>query len=227
MNDEIEARLAAWLDGALPPQDAAAFEAELAADPELAACAQSWRANDAFIAEALAPLVEAPIDRAMLEKMGLADPVAANDNPPWWRRRALPLGGAIAASLALVLVMAQPGQAPRDELSLALDTTPSLKEVRLADGQTITPVLTLRAADGRWCREYQSAGTISIACRKDGRWTVEGSGKGAGPAPASDFELASGADGSALDAAYRKLGAGDPVGAEREAELIGSGWNGR
>jgi hypothetical protein len=225
MTEETEQRLAAWLDGALAPEDAAAFEAELAADPELAARAANWRANDTFLAEALAPLAERPIDPALLAKMGLAAPAAANDNPPWWRRHGVPLGGAIAASLAMVLLLVQPGEQRRDALSLALDTTPSLKPAQLKDGRVIEPTLTLRAADGRWCREFRSGGTISLACRKEGRWTVEGEARGNGPAASGDLGLAGGAENGALDALYRKIGASDPVGAAREAELIAKGWN--
>ena len=44
--DEDE-RLAAWLDGAMPPQEAEAFAAELERNPALAAKAEAWHANDA------------------------------------------------------------------------------------------------------------------------------------------------------------------------------------
>lgn len=225
MTDDIEQRLAAWLDGALSPKEAAAFEAELAADPQLAARAANWRANDAFLAGALAPLAASPIEPELLASMGLAAPTAANDNPPWWRRHALPLGGAVAASLAVALLLVQPGGQPRDALSLALDTTPALSPARLADGRVIEPTLTVRAADGRWCREFRSSGTVSLACRKDGRWTIEGEVRGSGPAASGDVGLAGGSDSAALDAAYRKIGASDPIAAEREAELIGKGWD--
>lgn len=222
MSGDVEERLAAWLDGALSSEEAAAFEDELAASPELAARAESWRANDRFIADAL-PL--APVEPELLARMGLGTPAAANDNPPWWKRHSLPLGGAIAASLAVALLLAQPGQPPRDEVSLALDTTPSLQQARLSDGRVIEPTLTLRAADGRWCREFRSQGKLSLACRKDGRWTVESETAGSGPADGSDYGLAGGADSGALDAAYRRIGASDPVAAAREAELIGRGWD--
>lgn len=225
MTDEFEQRLAAWLDGALDPKDAAAFEAELAANPALAERAGSWRANDAFIADALAPVAQSPIEPELLAKLGLSGPAAANDNPPWWRSNALPLGGAIAASLAVAVLLAQPGQPQRDEVSLALDTTPSLQQARLSDGRVIEPTLTLRAADGRWCREFRSQGKLSLACRKDGRWTVEGEAADSGSAQGGDYGLASSADHGALDAAYRRIDASDPIAAVREAELIGQGWD--
>ena len=76
MNNDSEERLAAWLAGALPPDEAAAFEAELAENPALAAKAREWQANDAFIAGAMLPIAEMPIDAAMLAKLGLAGPVA-------------------------------------------------------------------------------------------------------------------------------------------------------
>ena len=220
MSDDIEQRLAAWLDGALSPEEAAAFEAELERDPALAERAAEWQANDAFIAGALRPLGEEPLDDAMLARLGLAEApaaapplAAANDNPPWWRRHALPLGGAIAASLVAALLLTMPRAPQRDGLSVALDTTPSLRQARLADG--------------RWCREFRSAGETSLACRGDKGWSIEATAKGEGPADGGEIGLAGGADTTALDAAYRRIGAGDPVGADREAALIAGKWNER
>lgn len=225
MSGDIDERLAAWLDGAMSAEEAAAFEAQLARDPALAERAASWRANDAFIADALAAEA-APIEPDLLAQMGLAAPVAANDNPPWWRRHAAVLGGAVAASLAVVLLVTRPAAPVADPLSVALDTTPSLKAVRLADGRTIEPTLTVRANDGRWCREFRSDGAVSLACRVKGRWVIEGKAAGNGPADGDDIALAGGNDSAALDGVYRRIGASDPIGAEREAELIGRTWDG-
>lgn len=236
MNDDIDERLAAWLDGALSPEEAAAFEAELEANPELAERAANWQANDRFIAGALAPIGEAPVDDALLARLGLAAPEpapvanlqAANDNPPWWRRHALPLGGAIAASLVAVMILTtQAGRQRPDDLSLALETTPSLGQVRLADGRTVQPTLTVRAADGRWCREYRIGQSLGLACREDGRWKVKAEAGGSGPDATEQIGLAAGADASVLDAVYKRLGASDPLGAEAEAGAIRSRWDRR
>jgi hypothetical protein len=229
-----EERMAAWLDGALTPAEAAAFEADLQGDPDLAARAAAWRGNDRFIADALAPVAQEPIDEALLQSLGLGAPAAsvaasaANDNPPWWRRYALPLGGAVAAGLALVLLVAPQGSKPQqDPLSLALDTTPALTSTRLADGRVIEPTLTVRAADGRWCREYRSVATVALACRKDGRWKVEGLAAGSGPAGGKDIALAGNEGRSGLDPLYARLGASDPLGPDDEARMIRQGWGDR
>lgn len=232
MSDNIDERLAAWLDGALSPEEAAAFERELERNPELARRAAEWQANDAFLKGALAPLADAPIDSDLLARMGLAEPahaqMAANDNQPFWRRHALPLGGAVAASLAALLLLAVPqrGTEP-DALSLALDTTPSLTATRLADGRTIQPTLTVRAADGRWCREFRDGAKTALACRGDKRWTIEGEAAATGPSATDEIGLAAGGDGAALDAAYRRIGASDPVGQQEETALIKQGWSRR
>ncbi|MDF8331761.1 anti-sigma factor family protein [Novosphingobium cyanobacteriorum] len=229
---EQEDRLAAWLDGALPEGEAQAFAMELAANPALRALEQEWRANDRLIADAFAPVAEAPIDPALLRKMGLepepavASSLAANDNQPARWRRFAPWGGAaMAAGIALAVMLGRP--APVDPLSQALDRTPSLASATLPDGRRIEPTLTVRAADGRWCREYRSAGSIALACRNGaGRWTTEGEGAApAGQPQSSDgIAMASGPEGAALDGAYRRLGASDPVDAGAEARLIGGGW---
>jgi len=233
MTDEMQERLAAWLDGAMSETEAVEFEKLLDSDPELAARAAEWQANDQFIAGAFAPLADAPVDPAMLERLGLAEPapsVAANDNPPWWRGRGWALGGgALAASLALaVTLLGQGGNPARpDELSLALDNTPSLQTATLADGRTVQPRLTVRAKDGRWCREYISGDQDALACRGDKGWEVMARGKAAAQQGGGDVALAGGEDGAELDAAYARIGASEPLEAQAEAELIKGGWQRR
>ncbi|KUR71250.1 hypothetical protein AQZ52_11330 [Novosphingobium fuchskuhlense] len=218
-------RLAAWLDGALPPEEAEAFAAALERDPALAARAGEWAANDRALAGALFAN-ERPIDDDLIARMGLATtPVAANDNPRRGRFGWLAAGSAVAASLAAALVFTLRPAAPVDDLSGALERTASLGNAKLANGRTITPLLTVRAADGRWCREYREDEDTALACRTgSGRWTIEARAH-AGAAPdAGAIAVAGGADPAPLEGAYQRLKASDPVSAADEKALIGKGW---
>ncbi|MFM9935000.1 MAG: hypothetical protein ACKVOL_02250 [Novosphingobium sp.] len=222
--EQDDERLAAWLDGAMPPEEAAAFAAEVARDAALAAQAEAWRTHDRKIAAAL-DAAERPIDAALLQRLGLAAASqAANDNPHRPGLRWLAAGSALAASVVAALLLTMRAPAPADPLSGALDRTASLASAQLADGRTITPTLTVRAADGRWCREYREAADIALACRAGGRWNVEARAKANGAAAPGTIALAGGADPAPLDAAYRQLKASDPVGAAEEAKLLASHW---
>lgn len=236
MTDD-EALLSAYLDGEMSDADAAAFEARLEAEPELMALVADQRAVDERITQALAPLAEEPVPAELLQQLGLAaplaatrssaaPPVAANDNRGF-RRYAIGIGGAVAASLAAVLlIVPREAASPPHDLSFALETSPSGQSVRLADGARITPTLTVRAADGRYCREYRAAQGLGLACRNPaGGWTVTATGAGAGPADAGSIAVAAGPSDASLDAAYRRLGASDPLDARAEEQLLRSGWS--
>ena len=223
---EREDRLSAWLDGALDPAQAAAFDRDLAADPVFARQAAHWRANDRRIAAALAAATERPLPAATLKLLSI--PAANDDRPHWprWRMGYVAGLGAIAATLVIVLV--QRPAAP-DALSLALDRTPSLADAALPGGRHIVPALTIRAHDGRWCREYREGGTVALACRgANGLWHDEARGQGTAPAaqPDSGAEIvvASGANDAVLDPAFHRLGAGDAVDAATEKRLIARHW---
>jgi hypothetical protein len=225
MTPEQEERLAAWLDGALQPDEAEAFAAEVAADPELAETAQAWRANDQDIAAAFTG-AQRPIDEDLLKRLGLmpAPMVAANDNPRGPMLRWLAAGSALAASLAAAVVLNLGGPGAGDPLSDALDRTASLASAQLGDGRTITPTLTVRAADGRWCREFREGADLALACRKDGRWNVEARTPGAGAADTNAIAVASGADAAGLEAAYGRLKPSDPLSPADERAVLESKW---
>jgi hypothetical protein len=225
-----EMRLAAWLDGALAPAEAEAFAAELAGDPALARMADQWRDNDRRIVAALSGATNRPLPGATL---ALLQAPAANDNPGFWhrfrhgastRRWSVLALGAVAA--AVVAVVVTPRSAPLDPLSQALDRTPSLASATLPDGRHIEPELTVRAGDGRWCREYRDAAAIALACRDtSGRWHDEARGTGTAPEGAPDqIAVASGADDAALDPAFQRLATGDALNAKAEARLIAARW---
>ena len=228
MTSDDEDKLAAFLDGQMDDAEMAAFEARLASEPALAAQAEAWQANDRRIVDAFAPVADMPLPADLLAKLKTTpSPVqAANDNAPWWRRHAVPLGGALAASLvALAMLTPNPNSGGQEDLAFALETGRSLTPVQLADGSTITPTMTVLAADGRFCREFQSGETLGLACREDGRWSVEAQTKGRGPAGQGDLAVAGGADAGALADAYARLGASDPMGAAEEGQLISKKWS--
>lgn len=230
--DDLDRRLSAWLDGALSNVEAAEFEQEQQHNPALAERAASWRGNDRLIVDALSPIADEAIDHDMLLRMGLAGEAAAataaNDNSPWWRRRWLPVSVAIAASLAMMVLVQHP-QAGSDDggFSIALDTTPTLHSTKLTDGKNITPVLTARAGDGRWCREYRIDGRAGLACRSQNGWKVEAASNSVNSGNTGDYELAGGETDAKIDAANAQLRMSDPIDAAAEHALIGKGWNDR
>ncbi len=239
-------RIAAFLDGALDDAEQAAFEAELESNPALAAEVERMLENDDLLRRAFDEPMQQGVDQALLERMGLAPKssaevidlasrrpvsagagIGANDNSPGWSRWRLPLGGAVAAALALMVAVSvrDTGSA----FDAALDSTPSGQLAALDDGLGLTPVLSFRAGDGRYCREFSlgsgEAGGSGIACRESDGWQVEALDQGATELAASgEIALANGADGSGLDAAYARLDAGDPLGGVAESELIADDW---
>lgn len=231
VSEEFYERMAAYLDGEMDEGQRNAFERECEADPTLAAELARFAQNDALLHEAFDAPMDEPVDAALLERMGLAEPkpgrAAANDDTPGWNRWGWPAGGLVAASLALAVLFTGPsGMTPFER---ALDQTPSGQLASLEEGVSLQPVLSFQAADGRYCREYVlaegNASESGIACRADGAWQVEfAGGDGTILANPDRIEVASGADDASLDEVYARLGAGDPLGADAENNLISKGW---
>lgn len=234
---DLDQLIAAYLDGAMSEDEALAFEQAVSEDPRLAAELERFGSNDDLLRAAHA---EPDVSEEFLARMGLAAPAPAtdaghapvtpaNDNPPLWRRWQWPVSGAIAAGLALALTLNSQTGGEAGAFSRAMEQTPSGQVAALEQGATLTPLLTFRAGDGRYCREFAYAGAATerggIACRDARGWSVEAWGDGAGDLPdPGQIALASGADTRSLDDAYRALRASDPIQAAREASLIRRGW---
>ena len=244
-----EEMVSAYLDGALNADESAEVEALIASDPAFAEMVARLRDNDRLLHAALTAAVPEVADAATLRRFGIAPAAtapaakpsatapsakpAANDN----LRRWLWPGAltAIAASAAVVM-LGQPRQvqAPWQtaQFAAALERTPSLQAASLPDDASVSPSLSFAAGDGRFCREFKLTAKAAaqsrdgIACRgAGGEWQAVALIAPAGSRPTGNsIEVAAGADGGALDPAYRRLAASDPLGAERERELIASHW---
>jgi hypothetical protein len=235
-----EERLALYLDGAMAPAEAEAFEAELEVRPDLSEKAQRWRAND----ERLRAAFDLPVPEGLAARMGLepapepakvVDLAAARAQRE--SRRRIPAGwgwaggAALAASLVAAVTLGLVGNGPSDpfgseQFQVAMQNVPSQQVAQLGDGRVLTPTLTFADGSGRYCREFALAGQepqIGIACRSGAHWTVEGIAPGAPPGPGNEIRTAGG-EGAGLDPLYERLDAGDPLDPGRERDLISRGW---
>lgn len=98
----------------------------------------------------------------------------------------------------------------------------------------ITPTMTFRAKDQRWCREYSAeSGTAEalritgLSCRRgDGRWTIEALADAhSAPAPSEGVRPA-GDSASAIEAVIERVRGGEPLASEAVSRLIAEGWPG-
>jgi hypothetical protein len=243
MMDKQDEMIAAYLDGTLPDEELNTFEAEMDANPALAAEVLRLQRNDSLLRAAYDAPIAQGVDDALLARLGLgaqvvefsakewAKPAAANDNI---LRRYWPVGGVIAASLLAFALITSPFASPADPtrseaFQAAMQTTPSRTVASLPQGRKLEPLVTFAAADGRYCREFalrgKGGGQSGIACRGKSEWTIEALVKGAAELSVpGEIQTAGGADGSNLDAVYARLGASDPLDQSKESELISDRW---
>ena len=96
----------------LSPEDEAAARARASAEPAFATHVEAWNGHLGGLADGIDP-VEPSAGVWPRVEAGLTPPVAANDNRVvFWRRWAIGSTGLLAASLAAVMLAAQPVPAP-------------------------------------------------------------------------------------------------------------------
>ena len=238
-------RLAAFVDGELSPEEAAAVVMHLADHPE-----DQAYVDDLFAAtEALQQAFSAPLHEQVPEAIrAVITGSAAPSNVVAFRpasRKVMAFGGlAMAASIALAAIflpglMSGPPPAgfalgplsASDPVVSVLNSRPSGDALQLADGREAMVVATFDMPDGRYCREFEmidrAAGRIDIAlgCRSGAGWTVEAviaevvsEGTDQGFVPAGGAEI------DALTQYIERSGSPSLLDTAAEAAVIAQGW---
>ena len=239
------ARLAAYVDGALEPEEAASVVMHLADTPaDRRRVEQLAELNALLVAAYAAPLAE-PIPERIRR---IVEPSAVV--PLRARRAVLPTAAIIFAAAASVVLVTgltgnrdlppltgAPGVGPvqaGSELHAALETSPSGMGLSFPDGDEVTLIATFLDGQGRPCREFEllheadSAFSRGIACRSgEGDWAIavvvsEPSLAAADAGPG--YVPAAGTVDAALSGALDVLGAGAGLTPEAERALIAAGW---
>lgn len=218
-----EERLIAYVDGELSAADRTAFEAELAADPSLAAQVEQQRRLRERIAAVYAPVVEEPVP----ERLTLAA-TAANDRggfrPLHWAAMAASLVAGVLVGFA----------APHDRGGLAVrdgsvtargDLARALDDRLASEAGPIRVGLSFRDGRGAYCRTFQSEPDrlAGLACRDNGRWVARTTT--AWTAATSPEYRTAGADiPPAVLASVDEVIAGEPLDATAERAARDGNW---
>ena len=222
----------AWLDGELEPEEAAAMEKKVAADPELAQLAQQHRSLGAKLSNIFDPILDAPMPKkledALRPKADVIDLASAR------RRRSissLPQWTAIAATLAVGIfignMMPERGNAPVDlqggkiyaaaSLNRALDS-----ELASAPQGSVRIGITFRSSAGQICRTFTQSAASGLACRSGDKWQVKGL-FGAPEGQQADYRMAAGMDPN-LASLVGSLMTGEAFDAAQEKAARQRGW---
>jgi hypothetical protein len=226
MADQIdEARLIAWIDGELPPEEAARIERAVADNPGLAVLAETHRDMRARFAAVFAPLAEEPVAPPLsAEIVSLATMRAAKAGAAPARRWWVP--GTIAASLVAGLLIGhieRPGGLDDrpDAVALAAPLAQALDRQLSGEPGPLRVALSFRAQDGAYCRSFTGTHLAGIACRSPAGWQL----RYAAPAqaiPSGDYRMAGGD--AAQTAVIATMIAGEPLDAAAERAARAAGW---
>ncbi len=244
-------RLAAFADGDLPPEEAAAVVMHLADHPGDQAYVDDIMAANIALARAFnAPMTEGVPDRFanLILPKDADDQVSPASNviplrsrvarKPWVAG-AMTAGVALAAAVAAVVILPHGDAGLRvgpvpvgSSLHKILTATPSGKVVRLEDAGELMVLSSLPASEG-FCREFEVVSTapeqiqLGLACQASGGWTVDvllaEAHATATDAPDS-FSPASGDAVSAMDLWLERRGAGAALTPTEEGTLMARGW---
>ncbi len=242
--------LAAFADGELSPEDAAAVVMHLADHPEDQAFVDEVMAANIALARAFhAPLQEPVPDRftaLILPETAAQEAVAARVLP--FRAKAKPrlwgaglIGGAMALAAGLAAMAILPGAAPglsvgpvaaASALHQILTATPSGEVVDFGGLGNLTILASLPATDG-FCREFEVISPdalqlqVGLACRAGSAWTVDvllAEALVSDPAASGNYVPASGGDVPTIDTWLERRGAGLTLSPAEEAAAMAQGW---
>jgi hypothetical protein len=119
---------------------------------------------------------------------------------------------------------------PENPLHSVLESTASAQLVKIpGEDAAVRAVLTFRAKDGRFCREFEmladSGSSTGIACREQGHWRTEVLASGvAVPADGNFYTPAGGPDEAAVGEVYEGLVQGEPLSIDEETRVLAAGW---
>lgn len=228
----------AWLDGELSGDEAKAFEARVAADPDLARRAEQHRLLRARLSQAFDPIAEAPVPARLSALLGTnsGQPVDLAEarqrreakriswRPPQWAS----LAATLVIGVALGTMVNRQGEGPVTvengklyaaaslgrELDTGLASAPSKASVRIG--------VTFRDQAGAICRSFTGLQAGGLACRDGERWQL----RGLFPAPAvqdGEYRMAAGSD-PELAALISATISGEPFSATDEKSAKARGW---
>jgi hypothetical protein len=236
-----DATFFAWLDGELPPEEAARIEAEVALDPRLSRLAEEHRAMTAGLRNAFGQVTAQPVpqriqnaSRPTAQVVSLADgrgPRSVRKAPSIWVQmgalaatlvvgivtgnllRGLPMGGSSSP------VVTQGGQLVA---SAGLDNALA---IRLASRPADTGPrigLTFRDKAGAICRTFEDKAASGLACREDGHWHIRSLFQ-APERQTTDYRMASGPDPRLMEEVDAAI-EGEPFDAAQEKSAMQKGW---
>jgi hypothetical protein len=213
----------AFLDGEMSRAERKAFQAEMAADPALAAEVAAHRELGEKLSAAYDPVADEPAPLALR----LAAQ-AANDAP----RRGFGLAWAGMAACLVVGVLAgrfvlppKPPVGVGTELAARTNLARALEDQLAPQPGVVRIGLTFKDGAGRYCRTFQSRrhGLAGLACREDGRWRVRTATRWM-PADAPAYRTAASELPPEVLAAVDRELAGEVLDATQERAARDRGW---
>lgn len=238
-------RLAAFADGELAPEEAAAVVMHLADHPQDQAYVDDLMAANAALAQAFAAPLSEPVPQALRDLiLGPSLPAAEVVAFPAARRRGGVavwggLGLALAAGLAVAVFLPNGGPpdllpgplAQGSDLHAALQALPAGEVQVMPDGAEVMILGSLPTPDG-YCREIEvmrpDAGRLdaALACTRGQGWAVEVVivENLEEAARSEGFGTASGDEAQGFAPFLDRIGAGTFMSPEDEAAAMAGGW---
>lgn len=216
-------RIMAYLDGEMSRAQRRAFEAEMAADPALAAEVAAHRELGQKLSDAYDPVADEPVPLALT----LAAE-AANDPP---RRRFGLAWAGMAATLVVGVLAGRFVLAPERTIGVGTELAARSELARALEDQlapqpgAVRIGLTFKDGAGRYCRTFQSrrGGLAGLACREEGSWQVRTATRWT-PADAPAYRTAASELPPEVLAAVDRERAGEVLDAAQERAARDAGW---